>query len=400
MLAALSLPAPAATYNAATSSRTDVLAAIALASPGDTVSVPAGTSSWSGDISITGITLQGPGKDAGSPTVITAGTVHIDKHATHHTKLIGFRFTANGTHYNISGPLGNKPFVVGDCYFSNNGATMGTLDTNGGLFYSCQWVAVSAHSADTFTINLGGTGTSGQTSWEAAPSMGMDDPTGEINTYFEDCSWSGFLEVSMDVDNGARVVVRYCTFTDSSIVAHGGGGGNDTSQYGNKHVEIYNCTFDRVSNANAVNKWMWWRGGGGVFVNNSVEDASSPDGSSYPNKPEIQLSVGCPDAYPMTYQVGQAEVPADATPDFPIIITGNTGAGAGSGNFITIGENPNNACATPGDYIQSGRDYVTSNTWGWTAYTYPHPLRDDSPPAPPSGPGNTGLKVRGVRNKR
>ena len=33
------------------------------------------------------------------------------------------------------------------------------------------------------------------------------------------------------------------------------------------------------------------------------------------------------------------------------------------------------SCANPGGYIQQGRDYVLSNTWGWTPYTYPHPLQ-------------------------
>ena len=33
------------------------------------------------------------------------------------------------------------------------------------------------------------------------------------------------------------------------------------------------------------------------------------------------------------------------------------------------------SCASPGAYIQQGRDYVLSNSWGWIPYTYPHPLQ-------------------------
>lgn len=369
--------------NSPTASRTDVLATIALCSPGDRVIVPADASeSWSGgDITISGISLVGPGKGAGSPTVITAGRVVLTKHATHTTKLEGFRFTGNSHHFAVGGNLTAKPFIVKDCYFFNAGATMASMTTNGGLVKDCEFDTSTPHSADVFAINLGGTGTDGQTSWEADQTMGTADTNGETNTYFEDCTWDGFLEVSMDVDNGARVVVRHCTFTDSSIVVHGGGSGssgNDTSSYGGKHLEVYNCTFVRVSNAVAINKWVWWRGGGGVFANNTVAEASSPDGSSFPNKPELRFTVGCPGAYPLSYQVGQTILPAENGPVKPLAVFGNTGAGAGSGNFITIGENPNNSCGTPSNYIQASRDYVTTNSWSWTAYEYPHPLDSES----------------------
>ena len=384
ILILMAASALAATHPATSASRTDVLAAIALCSPGDTVTVPAGTVSWSGGISITGITLQGAGKTT-SGTVITAGAITITKHASQNSKFIGFRFTGGDFHFQINGSLTAKPFVVGDCYFFA-GADFGDVTTNGGLFYNCEFFASSPTGADWFTLNLGGTGTAGQTSWEAAPSMGTLDTTGETNTYFEDCTWTNLLEAAFDADNGARAVVRHSTLIDSSFGLHGGGSGsslNDTSSYGNKHVEVYDSTFDRVSNSAALNKWIWWRGATGVFANNAVENADSPDGSSFPNKPEIRLSVGCQGgAYPRTYQVGQAEVPADSTPNFPLLIFGNTGTGAAGGTgTLEIVENPNNPCSNPTSFIQAGRDYQTSNTWGWVAYPYPHPLRSGAAPA-------------------
>lgn len=362
--------------------------AYASSSLGDRILFPAGggTLALSADKTISGRSVVGPGKGSATPVIVTGAKFILTKHATHYTKLIGLRFTQNRQHFAIGGALSAKAFVIGDCYFYNDGATMGSCTTNGGLFYSCTFLANTPHSADVFAINLGGVGTDGQTSWEAAQSMGTADTTGETNTYFEDCTWEGFLEVSMDVDNGGRVAVRHCTFTDASIVCHGGGSGssgNDTSSYGCKHLEVYNCTFDRVSNAHAINKWVWWRGGGGVFANNVLEKADSPDGSSYTNKPELRLTVGCPGAYPLTYQVGQTEVPAENGPAKPLAIFGNTGAGASDSNFIVVGENPNNSCGTPGNYIQSGRDYVTSNSWSWVAYEYPHPLRDSEAPSDP-----------------
>jgi hypothetical protein len=56
-----------------------------------------------------------------------------------------------------------------------------------------------------------------------------------------------------------------------------------------------------------------------------------------------------------------------------MLILENTGTGVDDANFITIGENPNDACATPTDYIQLNRDYYTNNNfYGWTPYPYPH----------------------------
>lgn len=193
--------------------------------------------------------------------------------------------------------------------------------------------------------------------------------------------------------------MRHELFQDSSIVAHGGGSGTsgqDTSSYGCRHIEIYDSTFDRVDTGSlsAVNKWVWMRGSSGVFANNVVD---LNDTSEYPDKSELIFSVGCPGdpGHPLDFQFGQSTITPDATPDQPYLVVDNTGTGVGAG-FITIsGENGEGiTCASPGDYIQSGRDYVTTNTWGWTGYTYPHPLRSSGGSGPPPP---TRLRVIGLR---
>lgn len=371
-----------ATLNSPSASRTDVNATIASSNAGDIVVVPADSSeSWSGGISISGITLRGPGKSAASPTVITAGLVTITKHATHNTKLIGFRFTGTDQHLQIDGTASAKPFIVGDNHFAVGGSEWANVTANGGLFYSNNVIASTPTSADVFRLNLGAVGTAGETSWQNPTTMGQDDTTGEMNTYFEDNFWQNLLEVAVDVDNGARVVMRHETFQDSSIVYHGGGSGSsgqDTSSYGGRHLEVYDCDFNRVDTGalSALNKWVWVRGGGGfVFANNTVDVNST---GQYPNKEELRFSVGCPGnpGHPLAYQFGQSTQAPDATPNQPALIFGNTGSGTGAG-FITISGTSGEGitCSAPNDYIQSGRDYMTSNTWGWTAYTYPHPLR-------------------------
>jgi hypothetical protein len=132
-----------------------------------------------------------------------------------------------------------------------------------------------------------------------------------------------------------------------------------------------------VSNAIPVNKWIWVRGSTGVIANNSMARADSPDGSSYPNKPEILLTVGCPNPYPMQYQVGQSNQTPEKVPTRPLAIFGNTGPGTTDANFLNVAgsDTAGPPCSTPNNYIQKGRDYVLSNTWGWTPYAYPHPLQ-------------------------
>jgi hypothetical protein len=213
--------------------------------------------------------------------------------------------------------------------------------------------------------------------------MGTDDTDGTTNTYFEDNVWTWFGEVTVDVDNGGRVVCRNELFNDSSMVYHGGGSGTsgqDTSSYGGRHLEVYDCEFNRTSSEvdASINKWVWVRGGGGfVFANNAVDNANN---IHYSGKQNVRLSVGCPGnpGHPLAYQVGQNGQTPDATPNQPALIFGNTGTAIAAGLISISGTSGGGiTCGSPGDYIQNGRDYETSNTWGWTAYPYPHPLRAD-----------------------
>jgi len=180
-----------------------------------------------------------------------------------------------------------------------------------------------------------------------------------------------------DADEGTRIVIRNNTFIDSSIVFHGGAPNDSSPNGGTRQFEVYSNTFDRVSNTIPVNKWIWVRGSSGVIANNNMDRADSPDGQSYSNKPEIRLTVGCPNAYPMQYQVGQSNQSPENPPSRPLLIFGNTGAGTTNADFINVAgsDTAGPPCSNPGSYIQRGRDYVVSNTWGWTPYTYPHPLQ-------------------------
>ena len=366
-------PAQAATINAASCSQTNVASAIASASPGDTVQVPAGTCSWSGGLSISGIRLVGAGKST-SGTVITAGAVTMTKHATQYTRVSGFRFTGTDRHVTVGGSASNKPYIIDNNYLFTSGGggsnTMVGITVNGGLLHHNDFTASSGTNADVFNILT-------SENWSQAPTFGNADTTGERNIYFEDNTFTNILETAPDGDVGGRFVIRYNTYVDSSIVFHGGAPNDSSPGGGTRQFEVYNNTFDRVSNSVPINKWIWVRGSSGVIANNSMERADSPDGSSYPQQ------VRDP-AHPRLSQLVSDAVPGwpvepdpENPPSRPLLIFGNTGAGTADGNFITVGssDTAGGSCSSPNNYIQHGSDYYLSNTWGWTPYTYPHPLQ-------------------------
>jgi hypothetical protein len=383
--------AGAATFTAASCSRSDVASALASAKAGDTVRVPAGTCSWSGGISISGVQLVGAGSST-SGTVITSGRVILNKHATQYTRLSGFRFSGTDPHVSAGGSAGGKPYIVDANYLQSDVSGEAIqITANGGVVHHNQFVASSWTNADVFNIPTG-------EDWSQGPTLGADDATGERNIYLEDNTFTNIVETAPDGDVGARLVIRGNTYIDSSIVFHGGYPTDSSPNGGTRHFEVYNNTFRRVSNSIPVNKWIWVRGSTGVIANNTMDRADSPDGNSYGGKSEIRLTVGCPTGYPVQYQVGQSNRSPESSPSRPLAIFGNTGAGTSDSNYISIAgsDTAGPPCGSPGNYIQQGRDYVLSNSWGWRPYTYPHPLQSLQAGAQElPGPGVTTLTPPG-----
>src|SRR6188768_1540469 len=377
--------------DAASCSVTHVNAAIAATSAGGTVNVPAGTCDWSAGIStISGITVLGAGSStwpqtSSSGTVITAGHATLTKHATQYTRFSGFSFTGTDNHITLGGNSSDKMARVDHVYlYSENGEGANRVfipTVNGVLFdhFKIDNQNCGNCNADIFNIQTSETWTDGD------DTIGTADTTGERNFYIEDGEFNQVVETGPDGDARARLVIRHNTFKDSSIVFHSGyqtttGYSDTTTGGGTRHLEVTNNTFDRVSNAIPMNKWIWVRGTTGVIANNSMERADSPDGFSYSNKPEIRLSLNCNGgAYPMEHQVGQINKVTDTTPDKPLLIYSNTGAGTSDSDFITIDASrsgtPELPCTDPGTYIQLNRDYKLSNTWSYVGFTYPHPLQ-------------------------
>ena len=361
-------------------------AAINAAANGDKITVPAGSFSWSGGISISkGIWLAGAGKST-SGSIITGGKVTITKNASAPIRVSGLRFTGGDSHLAIGGAASARAYIIQNCYFYGSGSDFMNVAANGGLFdHNDFYMPPSTGGGpDVMAIQP-------NENWSQATTFGVADTQGpnggERNIYFEDNTFTNILETAPDGDAGARLVIRHNTYVDSSIVFHSGSP-NDTSPDGTRQFEIYNNTFQRVtSNAN-VNKWIWVRGGSGVIANNVMDSVNTPD---YGGKVSIRLGVGCPVGYPVPHQIGQTNLPAQSPPPQPLLIFGNSGAGATGSSFLSISENGtggggSTGCANPGNYVKVNRDYYLSNQWNWTPFAYPHPLAGVS--ASPLAPKN------------
>jgi hypothetical protein len=406
-----------ATWPAASTSSADVMAAIALASAGDTVTIPAGSSSWAA-LSVTlnkAITLQGvstppaaPQGSGTSSTIIdvsgTPGnsssnvTFNITKQAGGLTHIKGIKFIAtdnSGEQHPINidgGWLTARPVIFENCEFVCSGAAMIDSHVAGGVIfsnitYTGEWNDFFLTIKDLYTDAV-------TYSWHTADSMGMNDTTGEKNIYIENSRFNGGANGVVDADDNCRIVDR------SNLYVRSGGfnsHGWDTSPYGCRHFEIYNNTYtfpidpansnagtfqkpyrDGGSYSNNVNFYMWLRGGTGVIFNNDFANLFSVWGQKFMLSATIRgiedniggsnspFPGGCGTvAYPCPHQLGQNN---NGSADFtdPIYVWGNTGtlwhptypSIWGSSSFGTWG----NQCGLP-DYNvfwQSGRDYVLS----------------------------------------
>ena len=380
-------------YNAASGSYSDVLSAYNSASDGDTVNIPADTVSWSSQLLISDkeITILGASQ---LTTVITytgsnsydAGAFRIDNDAGDPKddfeigditiiEGMGNRDTgAMGINHWDSGPDWVVHHVTFKSGYNGNMMNVGrNQGSNGGLIDSCLFELTASTSTKALQINAKDmdvetyddtTNGYGSVSWGEANTLGTKNCT-----YIEDCTFdfSSGNYVSMDFDEGARVVVRYCTFTNTGIGSHGDDGGS--LDRGVRHYEIYNNTFTRTtySFGNSIDL----RGGMGCIYENSFAD-------------DVQLihycscdpTVTCgedwvppcePGEYPCQGQIGRGE---DQALD-PLYFWNNTWNGNGIIRYCD---------EDVAGVIDLNRDYYTDDSSpyttkpDYTAYTYPHPL--------------------------
>lgn len=372
------------TITAASCSAPDVQAAINQASDGDTVMVPGGSATWGTTVTMSSsqeITLNGGGcivswGGSGGLTV-TAGT-------TASTFVTGF--TMDGSFTNGGCPISfvtdTSPLTKTFRFYSNTldggdpGAPGTFICVNGdgpGLF---DHNTFTTHNGADEMLHLLGLGADDAGGWSDTVTPGgpnmifIENNTFNCNAATLCSAWESYY--------GARLVGRYNTFYNAQTDAHGGGG------IGTRWWEVYD------------NKWpngdagICMRAGSGVVFNNT--------GAS--NIFMLQETGG----YPAPYQVGRGQ---NQTPD-PAYIWGNgsaplelntTGCAPPAAGMVQLNRDVYNAStgtSLPGTCTPAAGFWNTNtntlytctatNTWTeyYKPYTYPHPLTQDTAPAPPS----------------
>jgi hypothetical protein len=253
------------TITARTPSFLDVSSAIALASDGDTVIVPAGTASWTTTLTITkGITLIGATTISGdhatamtandqtiiqdnaarSPFPAVGQLIVINSTAGKTTRLSGFTFTRGTAAAAYSGTIvlkGTSHTVrVDHCHFLNLNGNH-TIQTYDWVYGVLDHNIFDSNSAATAYIqhDAYGGGTAGDKAWVDGPQFGTDQ-----FLFFEDNFFNNTTAVStigaLDGIGGGRWVVRYNKFHN----CFAGGHGTETVTRGTRAEEQYNNNFN------------------------------------------------------------------------------------------------------------------------------------------------------------
>ena len=206
------------THSASSASYADVNTAVAAATYGDTVTVPAGSATWSSTLTITkGITLKGAGigvtnitRSGGnlidfSPNITTRGNGTTTQYKF---EVSGFTFGGSGSAminlYESNGEtIPFRKLLIHDNRFVNTGDYFLYVDGNfWGVIYNNQF-------AGKLGFMLLGNQDAGWNTFGAGV-YGTAD-----NLYFEDNTFSGSAEVWFQTGHGGRYALRYNTFTAS-----------------------------------------------------------------------------------------------------------------------------------------------------------------------------------------
>jgi hypothetical protein len=379
-------------------SHDDTQAAVNAAPVGGTVLLPYGTFTWTKTVFVVK-SLNIFGESVSSPTTILNNhpnpTSFQEKGIITMSSSAGVNAQIKNIHFrigpNISGAYqglcqlwfargsSGGILLLHDCTFDAN-ATIAKglrLYQNGAVIWNCTFNATGASYVDGIAIQYVSSDT-----YRAPSTMGVLDKTGVANCYVEDSKFNNISPgYSLDMEDGARFVVRHCAFTNSYIGSHG----QETGPFGMRHAEVYNCTFTNPNWNIPTQAALWMRGGTWVIFNNTF--GPIPYGKATVMMQILSLSEGIyylggthvfPTHYPIPRQIGQGWIGAGgySYPDLPqdgggyttdpVYIWSNTPSvpSVAFGNLLT------------GEFIKAGRDYfIGTPKPGYVPYLYPHPLR-------------------------
>jgi hypothetical protein len=246
-----------ATIAARSLSQSDVQAAINSANEGDTVTIPAGSASWSSAVSVgsKGLTILGAGIDGS--VISGAGAFSINGVEGKSVRISGFTFSGSGAKIVITGT--SKAFRIDHIKFNNlssqailvDGYTYGVVD-------HCQFVGTNVFVGLQVFDN---SRASGVAAWKRPLTLGTGNAV-----YVEDCVFD-FVNyapgiVAIDSRSGGRYVFRYNRVKNINIACHDA---ETTNQRGTFSWEVYGNVFEYTAEL-----WTatYMRGGTGVIFNN------------------------------------------------------------------------------------------------------------------------------------
>jgi hypothetical protein len=272
-------------------------AAIAAASPGDTISLASLTGTISLQSSLTvgeSLTINGP--TSGTLTLDGNDDVRIfDLNASSSASVSMTNLTfADGSASRYGGAIyaeSNSALTVTDCTFDNNmaSASGNSVSTFGGAIsaFNSLTVSNSTFTSNTVTTQVttessgysyGGAIYAGGTT-SIADSTFADNVSTATRTMAGDSGGSGG---AIDLDGSATVT--NCTFTGNSAVLSGGIG-TDTSQGGAigilESATITNCTItNNTAGTTGGGVWVFFDGGSGIFQNDIIAGNTGTGGSA------------------------------------------------------------------------------------------------------------------------
>jgi hypothetical protein len=241
----------------------DVTAAVAAAADGDTVRLPAGTSTWTSGLTITkAITLQGAGIGI---TIIKdkvpadGGLLAFNLAANKASRMTGIEFqdggrpsqAYNGIVYVVGANTDSRTMRIDHCKFDHlNGVNINPQDVIGVIDHCTFLSSPTRIPIYVYHKNWNGQGLSAG-SWSDSSHFGTDRFLFiEDNTFTFD---PGTNYAAVDCLGGARWVFRYNTCTNCGLEIHGTESSGRSR--GGRAQEIYNNTFvgDGTSGGQLVN---------------------------------------------------------------------------------------------------------------------------------------------------
>ena len=374
------------THVAVDCNRSAIQALIDVASPGDTIIVPAGNCTWENHSCSTNdcaalyitksINIIGDGIDStnivdGTSTTFYNKLIYADLGDGEHVRISGFTFSDLGVQDSfgviyIDGTA-NSTFRIDHNKFNE-------LDTSPAIIKYAVGVIDNNEiiESDGLGSKISVEGNS-STGWSRTMPLGTS-----ASVFIEDniFSFSSMSDGVSDSRNGGSYVFRYNNVTNSIAGSHG----YDTSERSVLLMEAYDNTFSKSISGTLAPGLIQYRGGSGIVFNNTVNADSTPymrgiamtnyrSCSSYSSakglcngectSPIADQNTSPTETYrgwPCVDQVGRGTDQGS----YPIYIWGNTWGGTYTAGSVDVYDAASGTCYTD-THIQANRDYYNYN---------------------------------------